>query len=103
MWVIMVKLSILLFCAGELAASIRKNTDLKFGTYHSLFEFFHPLYLEDKKNNFTTQDFVRVGIIFLLFMPGTPHKNIPIVFTCKLIIEDPKFRSNTHSNNLFLC
>lgn len=44
---------------GELAAAIRSKTNIKFGLYHSLFEFFNPLYLADKKNNFTTQDFVR--------------------------------------------
>ncbi|KAK7102827.1 hypothetical protein V1264_020994 [Littorina saxatilis] len=42
---------------GELATAVRK-TDLIFGLYHSLFEWFHPLYLQDKANNFTTQDFV---------------------------------------------
>ena len=45
--------------AGELANSIRANTDLKFGLYHSLFEWFNPLYLQDKENNFTTQTFVK--------------------------------------------
>lgn len=43
---------------GELAAAIRNQTQLHFGLYHSLFEWFHPLYLQDKKNNFTTQKFV---------------------------------------------
>ena len=45
---------------GELAAAVRAKTDLKFGTYHSLYEFFNPLYLADKKNKFKTQDFIRV-------------------------------------------
>lgn len=43
---------------GELANAIRKDTKLKFGTYHSLYEFFNPLYLQDKANRFTTNDFV---------------------------------------------
>lgn len=43
---------------GDLANSIRKRTSLRFGVYHSLFEFFHPLYLQDKANNFTTNNFV---------------------------------------------
>jgi len=42
-----------------LADAIRSTTDLKFGLYHSLFEWFHPLYLSDAKNNFTTQEFVK--------------------------------------------
>ncbi|XP_062609806.1 alpha-L-fucosidase-like, partial [Saccostrea cucullata] len=44
---------------GELADSIKNKTDIHFGLYHSLFEWFHPLYLKDKANNYTTQDFVR--------------------------------------------
>ena len=43
---------------GDLANAIRKNTNLTFGLYHSLFEWFNPLYLSDKSNNFATQDFV---------------------------------------------
>ncbi|CAI9739057.1 alpha-L-fucosidase-like isoform X1 [Octopus vulgaris] len=42
---------------GELAAAIRK-TPVHFGLYHSLFEWFHPLYLQDKANGFKTQNFV---------------------------------------------
>ncbi|XP_064595553.1 alpha-L-fucosidase-like [Liolophura sinensis] len=44
---------------GELAAAIRSETDMHFGLYHSLFEWFHPLYLQDKANNYTTQMFVK--------------------------------------------
>lgn len=46
---------------GELMNATRK-TNLKFGLYHSLFEWFHPLYLSDKKSGFKTQDFVNVRI-----------------------------------------
>uniref|UniRef100_A0A2C9K1H5 alpha-L-fucosidase n=1 Tax=Biomphalaria glabrata TaxID=6526 RepID=A0A2C9K1H5_BIOGL len=42
---------------GELA-NATKSTGLHFGLYHSLFEWFNPLYLQDKQNSFTTQDFV---------------------------------------------
>ncbi|KAK6627372.1 hypothetical protein RUM44_009849 [Polyplax serrata] len=44
----------------ELADALRKYTHLKFGLYHSLYEWFNPLYLEDKANNFTTNNFVRM-------------------------------------------
>ncbi|KZS15372.1 Plasma alpha-L-fucosidase [Daphnia magna] len=44
---------------GDLANAIRNNTDLKFGLYHSLYEWFHPLYVKDKDNNWNTQDFVK--------------------------------------------
>ncbi|CAF4125437.1 unnamed protein product, partial [Rotaria sordida] len=42
---------------GELANAIRNRTDIVFGLYHSMFEWFHPLYLTDKNNNFQTQFF----------------------------------------------
>ncbi|CAG2231744.1 FUCA [Mytilus edulis] len=45
---------------GELAAAVQETTDLRFGLYHSLFEWFNPLFLKDKENNFTTQDFVKM-------------------------------------------
>ncbi|XP_046735105.1 alpha-L-fucosidase isoform X2 [Diprion similis] len=43
---------------GDLAQAIRKNTDLKFGLYHSMYEWFNPMYLNDKKNKFATDNFV---------------------------------------------
>jgi len=45
---------------GDLANAIRNRTDLVFGLYHSMYEWFHPLYLEDKKNEFKTQYFPNV-------------------------------------------
>nr|ATU82889.1 secreted Glycosyl hydrolase-like protein [Pristhesancus plagipennis] len=47
---------------GELRHAINK-TGIHFGLYHSLFEWFNPLYLSDKKNNFTTQYFVNNKIL----------------------------------------
>ena len=47
--------------SGELAAAVRKNyPHIHFGLYHSLFEWFNPLYLEDEANNYTTNRFVKV-------------------------------------------
>jgi alpha-L-fucosidase len=49
---------------GDLSKSVKAATSpqtkrpLKFGVYHSLFEWFHPGYLADKKSNFTTSTFV---------------------------------------------
>ncbi|OWF35293.1 alpha-L-fucosidase-like isoform X2 [Mizuhopecten yessoensis] len=52
---------------GELANAIRDKTDIKFGLYHSMFEWFNPLYLQDKANNFSTNNFVQ-------------NKNLPELF-----------------------
>lgn len=46
---------------GELSAAITENSDLIFGLYHSLFEWFNPMYLADKKDG--TTDFVDKKII----------------------------------------
>jgi alpha-L-fucosidase len=42
---------------GELAAAIR-GQGLRLGLYHSLFEFYNPLYLQDREANWTTRSFV---------------------------------------------
>jgi alpha-L-fucosidase len=34
---------------GDLAKAIRAKTDIKFGLYHSLFEWFNPLIRQDEK------------------------------------------------------
>ncbi|XP_053377084.1 alpha-L-fucosidase-like isoform X2 [Mercenaria mercenaria] len=44
---------------GELADAVRSGTDMHFGLYHSQYEWFNPLWLQDKADNFTTQDFVK--------------------------------------------
>ena len=46
---------------GDLATAIRAKTDIHFGIYHSLFEWFNPEYMQDAKNNYTTQTFVAVS------------------------------------------
>ena len=43
---------------GDLMKAVRNNTDIHFGLYHSLFEWFNPLYLQDQKNKFKTNTFV---------------------------------------------
>ncbi|XP_034502360.1 tissue alpha-L-fucosidase [Ailuropoda melanoleuca] len=43
---------------GELGKALRKR-NIRYGLYHSLLEWFHPLYILDKKNGFKTQYFVR--------------------------------------------
>ncbi|KAM6180869.1 plasma alpha-L-fucosidase [Erethizon dorsatum] len=41
----------------ELEVAIRSRTNLHFGLYYSLFEWFHPLFLEDKSSSFHKQKF----------------------------------------------
>lgn len=43
---------------GDLASAIRKRTNITFGLYYSLYEWFNPLYLEDKQSKFATQTYV---------------------------------------------
>lgn len=50
--------------SGELAQAVRQNTNLVFGLYHSLFEWFNPLYLRDQASKYQTQDYVKVGVFF---------------------------------------
>lgn len=51
---------------GELAQAVKRTTSphtnrrLKFGVYHSLYEWFNPLYVQDKANNYATQHFVNL-------------------------------------------
>ncbi|XP_063810172.1 tissue alpha-L-fucosidase [Pseudophryne corroboree] len=42
---------------GDLGEALKKR-NLRYGLYHSLLEWFHPLYLLDKQNEFKTQYFV---------------------------------------------
>jgi len=43
---------------GELEKSIRSKTNLHFGLYHSLFEWFNPLFRADQASNWTTRNYV---------------------------------------------
>lgn len=48
--------------SGELAEAVRAN-NLTFGVYHSLLEWFHPVYIADKNSLFTKQEFVNNKIL----------------------------------------
>lgn len=43
---------------GELSNAIRTKTTLKFGLYHSLYEWFNPMYLSDQQKSYTENVFV---------------------------------------------
>ena len=48
---------------GELRAAFNKHPDIHFGLYYSLFEWFNPIYMKDKANNHTTQEYVNNKMI----------------------------------------
>ncbi|BES97784.1 alpha-l-fucosidase [Nesidiocoris tenuis] len=48
---------------GELRRAIASKKKVKFGLYHSLYEWFHPLYLADKEANWKTDQFVKNKIM----------------------------------------
>ena len=58
---------------GLLALAVRNVTSphtslpLKFGAYHSLYEWFNPAYLRDKANQFTTSEFVDTKTMLELY------------------------------------
>merc|ERR1719370_158605 len=43
---------------GELKAAFKRHPDIHFGLYYSLYEWFNPLYLKDKANQFKTRYYV---------------------------------------------
>jgi len=51
---------------GDLAKAVRNRTDLHFGLYHSLFEWFNPVYIADAQSHFTSRRFVEVRRIYCI-------------------------------------
>lgn len=43
---------------GDLSRAVRSLNATRFGVYHSLFEWFNPLWIQDKESNLTTRNFV---------------------------------------------
>ncbi|XP_050413526.2 alpha-L-fucosidase [Patella vulgata] len=52
---------------GELGTAIKNKTSLHYGIYYSLSEWFNPLFLDDKANNFTTQEYVNTKTLPQLY------------------------------------
>ncbi|KAH6941343.1 hypothetical protein HPB50_016678 [Hyalomma asiaticum] len=42
---------------GDLASAVRRKQGMRFGVYHSMMDWFHPLYLADKESGFTEARF----------------------------------------------
>jgi len=85
-----------IYYIGDLAAAIRNNTDIHFGLYYSLFEWFHPLFLKDKANNFTTQEYIAVNFLwnlcitsFFIFglQPARLHNSCALRLAIKLWLQ----------------
>ena len=53
---------VLPYFVGELANAIQQKTNIKFGLYHCLYEWFNPLYVNDMRKDFTTNEFADVFI-----------------------------------------
>lgn len=65
---------------GDLADAIKAKTpNIHFGLYHSLYEWFNPLYLSDKAANFTTNEFVMTKTLPELYeLVSTPFPVTPL-------------------------
>ncbi|CAH1710008.1 unnamed protein product [Aphis gossypii] len=48
---------------GDLSRAIRSLNKTRFGVYHSLYEWFNPLWLQDKQSNLTTNTFVTEKVL----------------------------------------
>lgn len=44
---------------AELAAAVRADNHMKFGLYHSLFEWYNPMYVSDRNSEFSQNEFVQ--------------------------------------------
>lgn len=56
---------------------------LHYGLYNSLYEWFHPLYLIDKKNGFKTQEFVLQKLLPELY--NMVVRSVVLKILCQLI------------------
>ncbi|XP_077489216.1 alpha-L-fucosidase-like [Amblyomma americanum] len=48
---------------GEFAKLLKTTTNIRLGVYYSLYEWFNPLFLDDRENNFRTNDFIQFKIL----------------------------------------
>jgi alpha-L-fucosidase len=48
--------------AAELSAAFKAYKHIEWGVYFSQFEWFNPLYLEDQRANFSTQQYSQVSV-----------------------------------------
>lgn len=48
---------------GDLSRAIRSLNATRFGVYHSLYEWFNPLWMQDKQANLSTRNFVTEKVL----------------------------------------
>lgn len=44
---------------AELAQAVRADNHMRFGLYHSLFEWYNPMYVSDRNSDFSQNEFVQ--------------------------------------------
>lgn len=71
---------------GELSAAIKSNTSLRFGLYHSLYEWFNPMYLSDKAKNFEENHFVTSKVLL-----NNVIRVIQVGQTCLILLKFYRF------------
>lgn len=48
---------------GELRTAVKKKSDIVFGLYHSMFEWYNPMYMADKQSDYQSTEFVDKKVI----------------------------------------
>ena len=64
---------------GEFSKAVKNANTMHLGLYHSLFEWFNPLFAMDSQNGFTTRNYIKVGkykILYWFILNTTYLKNI---------------------------
>lgn len=70
---------------GDLAKAIRARTDLHFGVYHSLYEWFNPIFIQDEHSAFRTRHFVEVMLRCFLLCGIFALSNLLHSYVCLVV------------------
>ena len=82
---------------GEFSAAVRKSS-LHLGLYHSLFEWFNPLYEMDRDNNFTTRRYAQTKVNLVINYPTYQKMAKPVFITC--LPNDVRYNTFDDSKDL---